>query len=219
MKNHEVILVLENMFKTVSTYLIATLVLITGFQTLAFAKEKDKEGDKKENTTVKVEKDTIITVKKDISVEDTLVFDDLDEDKANDKSGSQNIIVIAGTKDTNRNDEQAKEFFHGNHELQSISNQSESDSDNEEIGIITEVIPEQMNTTVFPNPATSGDQVNVQHSLDNEVTILVYRLDGSIVLSQKTIQKTISIPSMQAGMYIVQVSSLDQKEVKKLIVQ
>lgn len=218
MRNHEVILVLENMFKTASTYLIATLVLITGFQTLAFAKEKDKEGDKKENTTVKVEKDTIITVKKDISVEDTLVFDDLDEDKANDKSGSQNIIVIAGTKDINRNDEQANEFFHGNHELRSNSNQLESDSDDNEIGII-EVIPEQMNTTVFPNPATSGDEVNIRHSLDNEVTILVYRLDGSVVLSQKTIQKTISIPSMQTGMYIVQVSSLDQKEVKKLIVQ
>jgi len=207
------------MLKTVSTYLIAVLVLITGFQTLAFAKEKDKEGDKKENTTVKVEKDTVITVKKDISVEDTLVFDDLDEDKANDKSGSQNIIVIAGTKDINRNDEQANHFFNGAHEIQSNSDQTESDFNDEEPGSITEIHPVQLNTSVFPNPATSGDQVRIQHDLDNEATILVYRLDGSVVFNRKTLQKTVALPFMQPGMYIVQVSSLDQREVKKLIVQ
>jgi len=199
------------MLKTVSTYLIAVLVLLTGFQTLAFAKEKDKEGDKKENTIVKVEKD--------ISVEDTLVFDNLDEDKANDKSGNQNIIVIAATKDINRNDEQTNHFYNGTDEIQSNSDQTESDIHDEETGSITEIHPVQLNTSVFPNPATSGDEVRIQHGLDNGVSVLVYRLDGTVVFNQKTLQKTIALPSMHPGMYIVQVSSLDRREVKKLIVQ
>jgi hypothetical protein len=79
--------------------------------------------------------------------------------------------------------------------------------------------------SVFPNPASKSETVSVQGEFENDITINVYDLSGSLVLTQTktavdhSTQLNLSDLNIKSGMYIIKVVNAEKTLVGKLIIQ
>jgi hypothetical protein len=68
--------------------------------------------------------------------------------------------------------------------------------------------------SVYPNPA--GNYINFQNIQDNEVTVIIYRTDGSIALQAQisSTGKSIDISQLKYGIYLVRINNQVLKLIK-----
>ncbi len=80
------------------------------------------------------------------------------------------------------------------------------------------LLPE-LHAQVFPNPAT--DKINVLLSHQQKATITLRNLNGQIVQTQQAELNSniVDISTLEAGVYIVEVSSANESILKKLVVE
>ncbi len=209
----------HNIFK----YLMVLGVVLTGFQCSAFVSKKDKEKDKKKNETTVVIQDTIkIIIEKDISVGDTLVFDDFDEDDNEDddnssiasNDGRKAAVTMGSIESTPK---QQEVFFNSG---TSISDSSQEEVIAEPGEVFENVFSEKVDLKIFPNPsAQNNGPVTVTHQLNSTVTISVFSLTGQLIRSTNTTEKSVQFYDLKAGTYLIHVSNNELSDSKRLLVQ
>jgi hypothetical protein len=204
-----------------------------GFQHNAFADEKDKD-DKKNQSGSTISKIDSTTLKKigDITVGDTLVFDDFDEDEEDEdqgESGSIAFVVDHGADGTIKNEvvvlkTHCTVTLTRDHILAlpstiAVATQTtEMDLVNTDNDPVADYTPLEAN--VYPNPANAGmSPVHVSHNFDGQAQLTVYSMGGRLVRQITTTQKITDIEGLTQGMYIVHISANDQVITKKLLVQ
>jgi len=194
-------------------------VALIGFQN-SYA-SLDDEKDKKTISTDKdrksegSKKDTVLKVD-DVEVDDTLVFDDYDEDDLGiiaTKVPSIYPIIGCGYTLTVPKDVPSS-FDDSQNELPPstfVTSQIESPKD---------AVPSLTELKVFPNPANqSSGKINLQHNAKGEVDVNVMDQSGRIISTQVSNSETITFDTPAAGMYFVTVSFGKTKITSRLIVQ
>ena len=77
---------------------------------------------------------------------------------------------------------------------------------------------------VFPNPNTGNFNVQFTSESSNDVNVTVYDIRGRIILdnsypSQATFNQNIQLNNIQSGVYLLNVSDGERKEVKKIVIK
>lgn len=197
-------------------YLMVIGVVLLGFQHNAFAHEKDK--DKKTDQSTVTRTDTVkIKVNLDIQSDDTLVFDDFDEDGDDDKGDNSSIALTQKNKTFSCNfpSQTAIDIQEKSIDLQIVHDEPE-----EEIDGSFEAEPFAMTSRVYPNPATADEQsIFVEHNLSGHTQITVYSMSGQVAFNTETDSKRVKIDSLKSGIYIVNISGVGNSDSKKLLVQ
>ncbi len=219
------------MVRSILTYALALGVVFFGFQHNALADEKDKD-DKKKDSGSTISRIDSTTLKKigDITVGDTLVFDDFDEEEDEDQGESGSIAFVAnrGENGAVKNETvvlktRCTVALHrrGTGILPDLFIPDDIDADLfEDMDLEPLAEAEPLEANVYPNPAASGmSPVHVSHNFDGEAQIMVYSLGGQLVQQATTTQQITDIEGLTQGMYIVHISANDQVVTKKLLVQ
>ena len=204
------------MVRIICKYLMVIGVVLLGFQHDAFADEKDK--DKKTDQSKITQTDTIkIKVNLDIQADDTLVFDDFDEDGDDDKGDNSSIahnlsIRIISCHYPEPTNLDIQELIT---DPTIVDDQSKEESD-------SIALSESFTLTsrIYPNPAMANNQgIFVEHNLTGIARITVYTISGQIAFTTSTISKKVKIDSLTTGLYIVNISGVGNSDSKKLLVQ
>lgn len=89
-------------------------------------------------------------------------------------------------------------------------------TDGDPVGLSTNEITDQM-ITLYPNP-TSGE-VSIAMNFEGEKTIIIYGADGSLIKSETTSEKAVSVDlsSLSSGIYLTHIHSEQGVVVKKVI--
>lgn len=211
-------------------YLIAIGVVFFGFQLSAFAdEEKEKKTDKTTSTaskTSKLSRDTIvITLDGDITVGDTLVFDDFDEEEEEGgESGSISLNIpkrITATPYQPANEspsESSETVVDSNERGENVTSSTLRSSDATENKTVAEL--KILKMSVYPNPASQGfEPVNIQHNLDSEVVVSIISINGQLAKTITTSDKVIPVSGLQSGLYIITITGQNQLLSRKLLVQ
>jgi hypothetical protein len=198
-------------------YLMVIGVVLQGFQQSAFADEKDKDKEKDKTTATKTDS-IIIKVDLDILADDTLVFDDYDEDDDNDKG--DNSIVAFNTGKTKiciiplQNPEPAAICCSG------PTYRSNSESDTSQSPISEEPISIQaIKSKIYPNPATKDQTIWITHNLPDKVTITVSSMSGQVIRTLTASDQKVNLDGLSSGMYLVGIAGNGLSESKRLLVQ
>lgn len=215
-------------------YLLVLGVALTGFQLNAYAddeKDKDKSKDKTLNSNVSAKDSIIIKVSDDdVSVGDTLVFDDYDDDEGS--NGNSNSLVAKG-KDTNSVNVKTisclsrvacgfripkEELVRYIHVLPSTEDDSFTPSTDGTSYGSTESA--SLSMKVFPNPANADNQpITIEHNLSTEADIKIFNLDGKLIKQLFSTSKQTIVSDLPTGFYLVNITSNDQSASSRLIVK
>ena len=197
-------------------YLMVIGVVLTGFQCSAFTDEKDKD-KKKDQTTVTRTDTTKIKVNLDIQADDTLVFDDFDEDKDDKGDNSTIAHAISGPIKTciiPAKSEEIRWIACGFNRLSVKEDSTTTDLIESEEKIT------QLQTTIYPNPASANNQtIYISHNLSSAVTVTVYSLSGQVINSMSATEQKVELPSLASGIYIVNIAGEGQSDSQRLLVQ
>lgn len=223
----QLIFTLEFMGHQLLKYLLVLGVALTGFQFNAYGDDdKDKSKDKTVNTNVSAKDSIIIKVSDDdVSVGDTLVFDDYDDDEgATDNSSSIASTdtsvqkVIATTTITSCCARVPRDIICA----YIVSAPSSEDNDFQDSN--GEMVPSEEDATLtlklYPNPANANDQsVTIQHNLSSEAAIQIFTIDGKLVKHILAHSKQTIIDDLTTGFYMVNITSNNQTRSSRLIVK
>lgn len=194
-------------------------VVLLGFQHSAYADEKDK--DKKKDQTTVTKTDTIkIKVNLDIHADDTLVFDDFDEDK-DDKGDNGTIaaIKLPGSVRTCIIPALPMNTTVMACGVTTPVTEDDSSSDEESDNQTTEV-SEPLNTSIYPNPASPMTQsIYVTHNLKTNAIIQVFTLSGQKITTISSSEQRVELPGLASGIYIVHIAGEHQSDSQRLLVQ
>lgn len=207
---------LNFMVHFICKYLMVIGVVLLGFQHSAYADEKDK--DKKKDQTTVTKTDTIkIKVNLDIHADDTLVFDDFDEDKDN---KGDNSTIAAFTVPNKVRVCVIPAITLETKVYSVVPESTDVDDSIETVPFENTIMPEAINTSIYPNPASANDQaIFVNHNLTSSVTITVYSLSGQVMNTVYTSEQKVELPGLATGIYIVHVAGENQSESQRLLVQ
>jgi hypothetical protein len=80
----------------------------------------------------------------------------------------------------------------------------------------------RLDFSVYPNPASNTVTVQFSNASNTFATISVFDLQGKQVLQQEATiennQSRVSIASLQSGMYLIKITTVDATVTKKLLV-
>lgn len=227
-----ILLRLNFMVRLTVKYLVVLGVVLFGFQHNAFADENEKKEDGKKTSSSVAKNDTIIIrTGGDITVGDTLVFDDFDEDEGTEKGENSSIaalIIPPASSNVGGNtnpDQEVDATTLGTTDQTYQSNVSEtgdqlvtSSSETEERQ--EQLFSEPLDINVYPNPASQAfEPVTITHNLNSEVAITIFTLTGEVAQTMTTSEREVHISNLNSGMYIVQITGEDQQKSQRLIVQ
>ena len=200
------------MVHLISKYLLIIGVVLLGFQHNAFADEKDKD------QTKVTKSDTIkIKVNLDIHADDTLVFDDFDEDD-DDKGDNSSIAFVAPTTSiqTSNYPSSGVDVPPTSETNQGPTSQDPTQPEDSSVS----PTPFPIHTKVYPNPASaSSDHIYIEHNLTDIAQVIIYSISGNIVYHLNTHENKIEVDGLSVGMYIVNISGSGTSESKKLLIQ
>lgn len=206
------------MVRLVIKYLFAIGVVFFGFQLTAFADEE--KDDKEEKTTSATAKRDTIVVKTigDITVGDTLVFDDFDEDEEENGESGSIAMIVPQTQNPNviqRSNSPLSQIGDYSVALQTTQvDQTQIQQNN----IVLEE-PELLEINVYPNPTAQAFQpINITHNLNSKVQIAIISINGQLAKSISTTDKLTTVSDLHSGIYVVTITGKNQMESRKLIV-
>ncbi len=85
--------------------------------------------------------------------------------------------------------------------------------------VVDEVVVENIDFTVYPNPATDED-VNIKiENLVEGLQLVVVDINGRILLNQEVTNNIVPLPVLQSGVYFVKVTSPNATQTKTLLVK
>ncbi|MBO6516346.1 MAG: T9SS type A sorting domain-containing protein [Bacteroidia bacterium] len=213
------------MIRSFVKYLCALGVVFFGFQIAAFADEGKDKKDEKSSSSSTTRPDTIVVSKLgDITVGDTLVFDDFDEDESEDDKGESGSIALVVTHDNPEvypSPRSVTAPAKGSLPLKRAYQTSVSDS--EELPV-SEPMPvelsEALEVRLYPNPAAQGSEpVFIEHNQNGVVQIHILAINGQTTRSITTTDKVTTVSDLSSGLYIVTIIGDQQRESRKLLVQ
>ena len=192
-------------------------VALIGFQNsyASLDDEKDKKtiSTDKDHESEGSKKDTILKVD-DVEVDDTLVFDDYDEDDVGIIATKvPSIYPIIGCGYTMAIPKDSPSSFDDNKTELSTSDGSQLESPSDVILALTEL-------NIFPNPANqSSGKINLRHNAEGNVDVYVTDQSGRTISTLVSNSETITFDTRAAGVYLVTVTSGTTKITSRLLVQ
>lgn len=211
----QLLLHLNFMGHFICKYLMVIGVVLLGFQCSAFTDEKDTY-DKKDSTTVTKTDTTKIKVNLDIHADDTLVFDDFDEDK-DEKGDNSAIALMLPTKVRICIIPRQQNLVIA---CGMIVRDPSTQIDTSVVEPTNILHTQPIHTTIYPNPASASDQsIYVSHNLNTTATITVYSLSGQIISTTQSIEQRVELPGLATGLYIVNIAGENQSDSQRLLVK
>jgi hypothetical protein len=218
---HELPLQLNFMVHFICKYLLVIGVVLLGFQSNAFADDKDKD-KKKDKPTVTRTDTVVIKVNIEIQSDDTLVFDDFDEDDNDGKKDNGSIAIVQVIPPVYRCIIPKQDITH---KLSVCTVTIVSETDDTQTDILSDILSDinddaVLESNIYPNPALANSQsIWVTHNLTSNVTISVYTLTGQVIRNLNTDQQKVEMPGLSTGLYIVHIAGAGQSESKRLLVE
>lgn len=195
--------------------IFAGVVLFGYNNSSAMADEKDKKSIKQDisSGTKRDKSDTLIKVDK--QVDDTLVYDDYDEDdngiiiKKELTTGKASYILCTITPTSNE-----IAALKVNSGLNSASDAGKTNRES------TAVIPSPT-FSLFPNPANAAEvhTLKIHHNFEGDVMVYLIDATGKTVVSQNFSSRQIELNTPIAGVYFVSIIQGNQKITSRLIVR
>jgi Secretion system C-terminal sorting domain len=198
-------------------FLIIGVVLI-GFQnSYSSVDEKDKKPISTDSVPQhENKKDTVLRID-EIEVEDTMVFDDFDED---DEEGiiakSSSNMKESKVASNNLDNHQIIMFFSG--EFADTLGQMPVETIEPSKDIATNQFPHEM--TIYPNPANSETgTIHIKHNLAVEVSVSIIDQSGRLINSWKSSDSFLTFDKPVSGIYYVTIASKDERLTSRLMVR
>jgi Secretion system C-terminal sorting domain len=198
-------------------FLIIGVVLI-GFQnSYSSVDEKDKKPISTDSVPQhENKKDTVLRID-EIEVEDTMVFDDFDED---DEEGiiakSSSNMKESKVASNNLDNHQIIMFFSG--EFADTLGQMPVETTEPSKDIATNQFPHEM--TIYPNPANSETgTIHIKHNLAVEVSVSIIDQSGRLINSWKSSDSFLTFDKPVSGIYYVTIASKDERLTSRLMVR
>ncbi len=207
------------MVRLVIKYLFAIGVVFFGFQLNAFAdEEKEKKEEKSTSTTAKRDTIVIKTIG-DITVGDTLVFDDFDEDEDDDGENGSIAMIVPQTQNPKVIQQSNSTLYQTGRcsvVIQTIQvDQTQIPQQNNSVLEETELLE----INVYPNPTAQAlHPIHITHNLNSEVQISIFSINGQLAKTISTTDKMTTVSDLNTGIYVVTIIGENQMESRKLIV-